>query len=353
MVQIVPLTIRMIIREIRPEEKEAYNAAVQHPLQTWEWGDFRKSTGVSVARLGVFEGNVLKRGFQVTFHPIPLLGQNAGYFPKGEMPDDNQIAALKELAKQHNALFIKMEPNIAQKVGTPSAHAHIHKFLTENGAQPGRALFTKYSFLLDLTPSEEKLFENLKSKTRYNVNLAAKKGVQIFENTSLEGIEQYLDILKETTSRQGFYAHNEAYFKNMFENLGGTGMMRIFNAVYQGKILVSWIIFIHNGVLYYPYGASRRENRDVMASNLMMWEMIKFGKAQGCTHFDMWGSLGPEPDKKSSWYGFHRFKEGYGGDLVEFLGTYDLVINPSLYGLFRLGDNLRWKWLRLKAKLHI
>jgi len=81
--------------------------------------------------------------------------------------------------------------------------------------------------------------------------------------------------------------------------------------------------------------------------------MIKFGKAQGCSHFDMWGSLGPEPDKKSSWYGFHRFKEGYGGDLVEFLGTYDLVTNPSMYGMFRLVDNLRWKWLRLKAKLHI
>lgn len=343
----------MIIREVRPEEREAYDQAVNHPLQTWEWGDFRRTTGVSVARLGVFEKGVLQKGLQVTFHPIPVFGKNVGYFPKGDMPDDNQIAALKELAKEHNALFIKMEPNIAQKVGTPSAHAHIHKFLTESGAEPGRPLFTKYSFILDLTPSEEKLFENLKSKTRYNVNLAAKKGVQIFENSTEEGVEQYLEILKETTNRQGFYAHNETYFKNMFNNLKDTGMMRVFNAVYQGKILVSWIIFMHNGVLYYPYGASRREHRDVMASNLMMWEMIKFGKAQGCTKFDMWGSLGPEPNKKDPWYGFHRFKKGYGGDLVEFLGTYDLVTDPAMYKLFRIAENLRWKWLRLKTKLHI
>lgn len=343
----------MIIREVRPEEKEAYNAAVNHPLQTWEWGDFRRTTGVSVARLGVFENGVIQKGIQVTFHPVPLFSKNVGYYPKGDMPDGNQIAALKELAKENNALFIKMEPNIAQKVGTPSAHAHIHKFLTENGAEPGRPLFTKYSFILDLTASEEKLFENLKSKTRYNVNLAVKKGVQIFENTTEEGLDQYLDILKETTNRQGFYAHNQKYFKNMYANLKDTGTMRIFNAVYQGKILVSWIMFIHNGVLYYPYGASRREHRDVMASNLMMWEMIKFGKAQGCTKFDMWGSLGPEPNKKDPWYGFHRFKKGYGGDLVEFLGTYDLVTDPGMYKLFRLADNLRWKWLRLKTKLHI
>ena len=343
----------MIIREIRQEEKELYNSVVHHPLQTWEWGEFRKETNVSVARLGFFEDGHLKKGLQVTFHPIPLIGKNAGYFPKGEMPDSDQLAALTELAKNHNALFIKLEPNVAQKVGVPSAHGHIHSFLTENGAVPGKALFTKHSFLLDLQPSEEKLFENLKNKTRYNVNLAAKKGVQIFENTSEEGLAQYLEILKETTSRQGFYAHNHSYFTNMFASLKDTGMMRIFNAVYQGQILVSWIMFIHNNVLYYPYGASRSIHRDVMASNLMMWEMIRFGKSQGCTHFDMWGSLGPEPDKKSSWYGFHRFKQGYGGDLVEFLGTYDLVTNQSLYSLFRIADNLRWKWLRLKAKLPI
>ena len=343
----------MIIREIRPEEKEAFNAVVHHPMQTWEWGAFREQTGVEVERLGFFENGTLKKGLQVTFHPMPLLGQNVGYFPKGDMPDEDQISALKKLANKHNALFIKMEPNIAQKVGVPSAHSHIHSFLTENGAQPGRPMFTKYSFLLDLTPSEEKLFENLKSKTRYNVNLAVKKGVQIFENTTEEGLAQYLEILNETTNRQGFYAHNESYFTKMFASLKDTGSMRIFNAVYQGTILVSWIMFIHNNVLYYPYGASRRMHRDVMASNLLMWEMIRFGKSQGCTHFDMWGSLGPEPNKKSSWYGFHRFKQGYGGDLVEFLGTYDLVTNSSMYKIFRILENLRWKWLRLRAKLPI
>ncbi|MBP9819450.1 peptidoglycan bridge formation glycyltransferase FemA/FemB family protein, partial [Candidatus Woesebacteria bacterium] len=102
---------------------------------------------------------------------------------------------------------------------------------------------------------------------------------------------------------------------------------------------------------YYPYGASRSLHRDVMASNLLMWEMIKFGKAQGCTTFDMWGSLGPEPNEKDPWFGFHRFKKGYGGDLMEFLGTYDLVVDPPLYKIFNIGENLRWKWLKFRLKL--
>ncbi|HYD34481.1 MAG TPA: peptidoglycan bridge formation glycyltransferase FemA/FemB family protein [Vitreimonas sp.] len=341
----------MLLREVHEEEKALYNAAVDHPLQSWEWGEFRKKTGLKIERVGLFDNNKLQKGLQVTFHPLPLIGQNVGYYPRGFMPDEEQLAVLKQLGKKNNALFVKMEPNIAEKVGNPSAQYQIGKFLLANGAEPGRPLFTKYSFQLDLTKSEDELLANLHSKTRYNVNLAQKKGVQIYENTSAEGMEQYIDVLKETTNRQGFYAHGPEYFRKMWEVVGSSGMMRIFHGVYEDQIIVSWVMFVFNGVLYYPYGASRSAHRDVMASNLMMWEMIKFGQSQGCHLFDMWGSLGPEPDPKDPWFGFHRFKKGYGGDLVEFLGTYDLVLNPPIYKAFRVAENLRWKVLRLKTRL--
>jgi lipid II:glycine glycyltransferase (peptidoglycan interpeptide bridge formation enzyme) len=341
----------MLLRPFRDDERQLYNQVVTHPLQSWEWGEFRKKTGQKVERVGLFEGGKLSRAFQVTFHDLPVGGQTVGYFPKGTMPDEEQLAALRQLAQANNALFIKMEPNVAQKVGTPSAHDQIAEFLTNNGAVPGKPLFTRYTFQLDLTKNEDELLANLNQKTRYNINVAAKKGVQIIESTSSEGMEQHLQILAETTQRQGFFAHTPEYFRTMWETLGSSGMMRIFHAVYEDQILVSWIMFIFNGVLYYPYGASRSIFREVMASNLMMWEMIKFGKAQGCTMFDMWGSLGPEPDPKDPWFGFHRFKKGYGGDLTEFLGTYDLVMNQPLYKVFRVVENVRWKVLRAQAKI--
>jgi len=344
----------MLIRPLREEERQQYKSVVNHPLQSWEWGEFRKKTGLEVERIGFFDNGRLKKALQVTFHPIPLINKTAGYFPKGFMPDEEQLSALQQLGVSHNALFVKMEPNIAEKVGdahqpSNSAHNAIGQFLIDHNAQPGRPLFTKYSFQLDLKPSEEDLFAGLSSKTRYNVNLAHKKGVTIVEKTSLEGMEEHLQILAETTARQGFYAHSPSYFKTMWETLGQSGMQRIFTAQYEGQTLASWIMFVFNGILYYPYGASRSINREVMASNLLMWEMIVFGKNSGCTSFDMWGSLGPEPNPKDPWFGFHRFKKGYGGDLVEFLGTYDLVLNQPLYKIFRMAENLRWKALRLKA----
>jgi len=343
----------MIIRALREEERERYNSVVKHPLQSWEWGEFRKKTGVAVERVGVFDSKNITNAFQITFHTIPHFSQKVGYLPKGPMPDEEQLAVIRELGKKHNALFVKMEPNIAQPVGNPSGHDTIARFLGSSGAVPGRPLFTKYTYQIDLTQSEEKLMAAFKSKTRYNTNVAIKHGVQIFEQTSYQGMEQYITILKETTKRQGFYAHSPEYFRTLWQTLGKSGMLRIFHAVYQDTVVVSWIMFIFNGVLYYPYGASRSVHRDVMASNLMMWEMIRFGKAQNCHTFDLWGSLGPEPDKRDPWYGFHRFKEGYGGQLMEFVGTYDYVLQPQWYQLFRVGEGLRWKWLRLKARIGI
>ncbi len=341
----------MLVRPIKEEEATLYNQVVDHPLQSWQWGEFRKKTKVKVERVGFFDHGKLKKAFQVTFHHVPFLNRTVGYLPKSYMPDEDQLEVLKSLGKRHGAIFVKIEPNVAHPVGNKSAHETIKQFLLNHGATYGRPLFTKHTFKIDLTQTEEELFASLTSKTRYNVRLAIKKGVTIVEDSSERGVETYLEILKETTKRQGFYAHSPDYFRKMWQALGSSGMLRIFHAVYQDQVLATWIMFVFNGVLYYPYGASRSVHRNVMASNLMMWEMIRFGKKVGCQSFDLWGALGPDASKKHPWYGFHRFKAGYGGELIEFLGTFDVLVDPPMYQIYTIGDSLRWKVLKLKARL--
>lgn len=341
----------MLLRPVLEDERSQFNAVAHHPMQSWEWGEFKRENNVSIERLGYFEKGKMERAIQIFFHKIPYVGWTIGYYPKGYMPDEEQLAALRQLANKYRAIAIKLEPNVAQPIDRISGHEAVKKFLKENGCVPGRPLFTKYTFILDLTQSEEKLMEKLKAKTRYNVNLAQKKGVQVVENTTLQGMETYIQILEETTTRQGFYAHKPAYFRSMWEKLGDSGLLKIIEAHYEGKVLASWILFISGETLYYPYGSSRSEHRDVMASNLLMWEAIRLGKSLGLRKFDMWGALGPNPDPKHPWNGFHRFKEGYSPELYEFIGTYDLVLQPAQYKLYRIAEDVRWKLLRLKAKL--
>ena len=99
-------------RELTETDRTTYNRLVNHPLQSWEWGEFREKTGVKVVRVGLFDKGNLTDGFQLTFHQIPFTNYSVGYFPKGKLPTTEMIAALKEVGQKHNAIFIKLEPNV-------------------------------------------------------------------------------------------------------------------------------------------------------------------------------------------------------------------------------------------------
>lgn len=310
---------------------------IVHPLQSFQWGEFRKKTGVKVVALG---------GLQLTIHKIPYLPWTIGYLPKGALPTKKMITDLQKIGKQENCIFIQLEPNIVNDKGLR---------INDKLRPSFRPLFTKYTFQLDLTKSEEELLKNMSSKTRYNIRVAQKHGVKVIEDNSNEAFNAYLTLLKETTARQKFYAHTKQYHLLMWQTLKPAGIAHLLIASCSSKTsnlkpitLAAWILFVYDGVLYYPYGASSNKYKEVMASNLIMWETIRFGKKMGCKVFDMWGSLGPNPDKNDPWYGFHRFKQGYGGKLVEFAGSYDLVINPFLYELYKIADKLRWMLLKIK-----
>jgi len=334
----------MIVREVLEEEKTQFNAVATHPLQSWEWGEFRQKTGIKVIRLGAFEGKALKNSYQLTIHPLPKVSYTIIYFPKGPMPDKIMFEALKKLGIEEKAILIKMEPGIKE-------NEDVKNFLLTNGCQKGKPLFTKYTFQLDLQKTEEQLLADMKPKTRYNIRVAQKHGVEIIKDNSPEAFEEYLKLTAETTKRQKFYAHTADYHRQMWETMRSSDIAHLFLAKYQGQALAAYIFFIFNKILYYPYGASTREYREVMPTYALFWEAIKFGQKMGCKLFDMWGSLGPNPNPKDPWYGFHQFKEGFGAELVEFIGTYDLVINPTLYKLFNFVNALRWKFLRLKPTI--
>lgn len=358
----------VIVREVLPEEKKQFNAIVTHPLQAWEWGEFRIATGKKVIRLGVFDPSTdsagspqasseqakLKAGFQLTVHLLPQIPYTILYFPKGPMPDKTMLNALKKLGNQEKAILVKLEPNVGGSINQSiktSKHQSIKEFLQKNGCRSGQPLFTKYTFQLDLAQTEDQLLTAMKPKTRYNIRISQRHGVEVVEDNSQRAFETYLKLMLETTKRQKFYAHTPDYHRKMWQNLNPAGIAHLLLAKYKGKILVAWILFAFNKILYYPYGASTREHHETMPSYAMMWEAIRFGQKMGCKTFDLWGTPGPNPDPQDPWYGFHRFKQGFGAQLVEFIGTWDLVINPQFYPLYNLANEIRWKFLKLKTLL--
>lgn len=297
-----------------------------HPLQTKQWVEFRKEWGNEVLET--------KHGI-ITLHKIPFTKYKIGIFEKGPMPTEEMVDELKKLGIQKSLVFIKLEPNYVVKKDNISCadKKRAIDILKKYGAVKGRRLFTPTSFWIDLTKSEEDLLKSFSSKTRYNIRVAQKHGVKTKIDNSDKAFEKYLDLTFETAKRQGFYAHTPKYHKLMWKNLKGE-IAHLLTATYKNEVISAWILFAHDGFLYYPYGASTDKYKEVMANNLMMWEAIKFGRQMDLKTFDLWG--------REEGRGFTRFKEGYNPQVVEFLGTWDLVINKPIYYLYRFAETLRW-----------
>lgn len=308
-----------------------------HPLQSPLWGKFREQTEVKVIRIN---------NLQLTIHSIPHFSFKIGYLPKGPDITQGMLDDLKNVGIKEKCIFIQIEPDVEKG-------SKVYKF--KNLYPAAHPLFTKYNFILDLTKSEEDLLKGMSQKTRYNVRLAQRKGVEVIEDNSDNAFNDYFKLINETTKRQKFYAHNQEYHKimretfksNMFNKDSFTPHLLL--AKLNGKALVAWLLFVFNDTLYYPYGASSSDERDVMASNLIMWETIRFGKKLGLKNFDMWGAANvAEPTPENPYYGFHRFKSGYGPRHVEYVGSYDFVINTWLYLIYKITDKIRWTFLKLK-----
>lgn len=302
-----------------------------HPLQTSAWAEFRKKWGNEVLET--------KYGI-LTLHKLPFSVYKIGIFEKGPIPTEEMIENLVRIGKEKKLVFIKLEPNYPVKKDNMACadKDKYEKLLVKYGAIPGKALFTPTTFWIDLTPSEAELMKSFSSKTRYNIRLAQRNGVIVKEDNSDKSFEHYLKLTRETINRQGFFAHSEKYHRLMWKILKSAGIAHLMTATYQGEVVTTWILFEWGDFLYYPYGASTEKHKNVMANNLMMWEAIKLGKKLKLKTFDLWG--------REEGKGFTKFKEGYNPKVIEFLGTWDLVLNKPLYTLYRIAETVRWRLLK-------
>lgn len=344
----------MAVIEVIDKQKNQFNRLATHPLQSWQWGQFRQKNGVEIIRLASGKNNKFTEIIQLSLHPIPHTPWKIGYVPKSVIPSTEMLEQLISIGKSKKCIFIKFEPNIVKGEGTFAQEVPVNGN-TYHIIKSSHPLFTKYTFVLDLKKTEEELLSQMHHKTRYNIKVAQKHNVLIAKDDSPQAFEHYLRLTEETTRRQHFFAHDRKYHELMWQTLHTDNMAYLFTATYSHEntsyVLAAWIVFLFNNILYYPYGSSSHLFRNTMASNLLMWEIIKFGKAMKATSFDMWGALGPEPDSRDPWYGFHRFKAGYGSVLTELMGSFDLIITPSAYSFYNASYKLRQLLLSIKSYL--
>lgn len=159
-----------------------------------------------------------------------------------------------------------------------------------------------------------------------------------------EGFHIFSRLYFETCKRQKYFGHTPEYHHLIWKHLQNK-IAHILIAFYEDTPLAAYELFYFHNTLYYPYGGSSLEHRNLMGANLLMWEAMRLGLSLGATNFDMWGALAPDYKEDNPWAGFTRFKEGYGAVFTEMIGSFDLVIKPTLYPAYTALHSLRTLFL--------
>ncbi|MCX7996720.1 MAG: peptidoglycan bridge formation glycyltransferase FemA/FemB family protein [Patescibacteria group bacterium] len=339
------MDVKLIPNALLPQINEVAN----HPLQSREWGDARARMGKTVVRFGSFDGGTLVRSFLMTLHSIPHTPYSLGYIQRSLLPNAAELSFLQDYGRKNRLIFIKLEPDTN---ADQSARDAVAALRTEFPlVRSPHQLFPDWTMELDISPSEDKLLASFKQKTRYNIRLAQKKGVTVREATGLDAFAQFSKLYFATTARQKYYGHDETYHRIVWETLSPS-IASILLAEHEGTPLAAYELFRFKNTLYYPYGGSSDEKRNLMGANAIMWEAIRFGKRHGCTKFDMWGSSAPDARDDDPYSGFTKFKAGYGARFVEKIGSWDLVIHKVGYLLYSKAYVARTQYLRFLLGLY-
>lgn len=323
-----------------------------HPLQSWEWGEVRKKVGILVIRF-ITTDKEKRRYFTVTIHSIGF-GKTMAYLARSVWPSEAELNVIIPVLKTYKAIALKLEPDMYIEQSGEYHIPLLYRHWNNNGLEFVRSnasIFGKHTFLVDLTPSEEEILRRMKQKTRYNIRIAQKHDVVVKNLSSLkEGFDTFFSLYQDTQHRQKYLGHGKDYHRAVWDGMKEK-QSKLFVAFYKGFPLAAYHVMYSDTRAFYVYGGTSSEQKQVMASNLLMWEVIRDAKKQGKRYFDMWGALPENYDLKDPWVGFHRFKEGYGGRHMTYMPTIDVVIDKPWYLLFSLAWPIRNKLLELKSIL--
>jgi peptidoglycan pentaglycine glycine transferase (the first glycine) len=348
------------------------NLPGRHILQTWEWGQVKEAHGWH-AQHRVWRdaaGNpqaaalILSRAL-----PVPGLSRRLRmlYVPRGPLMDWSDIDLrtrvlddLQDMTRQEGAIFLKLDPEVILGMGIPGAPDEMNDDVGESVQTELSQRGWRYSegqvqfrntVWVDINHPEEDLLARMKTKTRYNIRLAERKGVTV-RMAHPDELPQLYRMYAETSVRDGFVIRSQDYYELVWRTFVEQDMAVPLIAEVEGQPVAGLILFIFGEMAWYLYGMSTGQHREKMPNHLLQWEAMRIASARGCAYYDLWGA--PEVfDESDSMWGVYRFKEGLGGKVVRTLGAWDFPAAPVRYSLFMRGLPRILNFMRRRRKASV
>ncbi|MBR3697119.1 MAG: peptidoglycan bridge formation glycyltransferase FemA/FemB family protein [Clostridia bacterium] len=349
------------MRFLEEADKEEYkNFLCNHERcnfqQSLEWGNV-KEAWIKQVILSTDDNEKIIGSLCVWIRKIPLFG-NIMYCARGPVCDIHNEDVLRdlteganELAKKYNAFVLRIEPDIIKddeefrKIVTKIGYK-----IKDDAKNFKDEIQPRFVFKLDIKgKTYDEILKNCHQKTRYNIKLASKKGVIIKEGER-EDLKDFHKIMIETGERDNFIIRSLSYFQKMYDELVPQGHMKLLMAYYEDKPIAGIIPIIYGKTVWYLYGASSNNYRNLMPNYLLQWTMIKQAIDMQADTYDFRGVSGVV-DENHPQYGLYRFKKGFGAEFTEFIGEVYIAYKPIKYMLYKFSEKSFRTLRKIKKKL--
>ena len=319
-------------------------------LQSWDWGELKSRHGWAPQRIVWQDSHDALAAAQLLIRSETRFGVEAKimYVPRGPVLDWSNIILrksvlddLREITLSEKVVFLKIDPYVpigygvkaCQDVESDHVGVELVYELAKNGWRESKQQIQfRNTMVLDLTVDEAALLSSFSQKTRYNIRLATRKGLEMRAGSS-EDLSLLYGLYEFTAKRNGFAIRPRQYYIDVWRSFMDAGMAQTLLAEIDSEVIGAVVMFIFGGRATYMYGMSSGHHTEKMPNYLLQWESIVRAKAAGCTTYDFWGVPEVFVDSDPLW-GVWRFKSGFRGDVVRTLGAWDLSCKRFGYWLY-------------------
>ena len=317
-------------------------------LQLSGWARVKAVNGWSSTRL--VTGDAAPIGAQVLVRrPRPLPWAFA-YAPRGPVASSWTPASVEALTTAvrdelrdaaGRVSHLRVDPEI-ERDGPHDPDGALRRALRSAGWRPASPIQPNATRIIDLRPDEETLWGDLRKKWRQYVNKARTAGITV---TDAEGdaLPEFYRIYRETADRAGFLIRTEQAYRDVWEAFRPAGNARLLFARRPDGVAVATLFLVKCGPrVVEPYGGMTADGGDSRANYLLKWEAIRSSREQGATSYDLWGLATG---------GIAHFKTGFGGREVQYIGAWDLVLDPLGRQAYERAQQARVWWARRRHGL--
>ena len=323
--------------------------------------------------LGWFDGDRLVGAGLVLYRDAPVVRRPLAYLPEGPVVDwtGYDVGSLTRPLLAHlarrRAFTVKIGPQLVTRTwAAATVKQAIADGATRLGEVPadrvdepalavGRELRAlgwsrkdpegagfgdyqpRYVFVVPLAErSADELFAGFNQLWRRNVRKADKAGV-VVSHGSYDDLATFHRLYLVTATRDGFTPRPLSYFQDMWRAMTQEDPRRLtlYLAAHEGEVLAAATAVRVGRRVWYSYGASADEGRDVRPSNALQWQMMCEAQEGGADVYDLRG-ISDTLREDDPLFGLIRFKLGTGGQAVEYLGEWDKPLNRPLARAFEL-----------------